>query len=149
MRDGCPIQPLGVRRSSLVGQSRTAEAAGKRGAGGNGGASEGEKGTAVRSGCGSLVHGQEHAPQRPTVAAGSVTGHLPSWGEEPPPRPTSDDCHSRLLWPLPASTAQLASTLSVLGGRGHTSKCFVLACTLRGSPDPYLLGAGQLCSGER
>ena len=105
MRDGCPIQPLGVRRSSLVGWSRTAEAARKRGAGGNGGASKGERtGTAVGSGCGSLVHGQDHAPQRPTVAAGSVTGHLPSWGGEPSPRPTSDGCRSRLSLPLPATT---------------------------------------------
>ena len=101
MWDGCPIQPLGVRRSSLVGRSQTAEAAGKRGAGGNGGASKGDS-SGVRMG--SLVHDQEHASQRPTVAAGSVTGHLPSWGEEPSPRPTSDGCRSRLSLPLPATT---------------------------------------------
>lgn len=97
-------------------------AAGKRGAGGNRGASKREKmETAMRPGCGSLSHGQQHAPQRPRVAAGSVTGSPPSAGEgNQPPTPTSSNCHSRLSRSLPATAAWLASALLCPGGqRSH------------------------------
>ena len=126
-------------------------AAGKRGAGGNRDASTGEKmETAVRPGCSSLSHGQQHAPQRPRVTAGSVMGHTPVLGRgtSPARRPLMaviqgccGPCRPQPLGWLPHC--------SILGVRSHTSKCFVLARVLRGSPDAYLPGAGQLCSGER
>lgn len=107
-------------------------ASGKRGAGGNRGSSKGEKmETAVRPGCSSLSHGQEHALQRPRVAAGSVTGHTPVLGRgtSPPRRPLTaviqgcrGSCrpHSRLSRSLPATAAWLASTLLYPGGqRSH------------------------------
>ncbi|CAI9162319.1 unnamed protein product [Rangifer tarandus platyrhynchus] len=73
MRDGCPIQPLGVRSSSLVGQSRTVEAAGKRGAGGIGGANKGERtGTAAAV----APAGHYRSAGLHTVRAGGQRSHI-------------------------------------------------------------------------